>query len=357
MFKKSVIAFAVIFTLLLSIAHAKNNPSITCSNLTANFSYAPTTIYQGNNVQFTDMSTIGSGTIDSWLWSIDGGFTFYAGQNFTYTFTNAGYYTMLHKVISSIGEIDTISQLITVLPAAEPIANFLAPDSTYISNAVQFISTSASSSGFIVAYNWDFGDGTGGSFLQNPTHVYAAAGIYNVSLSVVDNLGQSSSATRAIRVLPPAGEQIKVLCPSVDSTELYCYFQGANYQWQLSTDSGLTYNNLSDNIYYTGSNERFMQLKNIPSSWAGYKYRCVSDGNNDVEYKIVFTSSFANDAATAWEDAANWSCGTLPDANTDVIIPAGRTVILNSNASCGTITVSPGASFIINTGFTLTITH
>ncbi|MBL0359142.1 MAG: PKD domain-containing protein [Chitinophagaceae bacterium] len=326
------------------------------NNLTADFSYSPTTIYEGNNVQFTDMSAISTGTIDSWLWSIDGGFTFYTGQNFTYTFTNAGNYTILHKVISSLGDIDTISKLITVLPASAPIAKFSAPDSIYISASVQFINTS-SSSGIIVAFSWDFGDGMQGSFLQNPVHTYALAGVYAVRLIVIDNLGQGDTVTKMIRVLPPAGVQIKALCPAVDSTQLFCYFPGANYQWQLSTDSGITFSNISDNTYYIGSNERFIQLKNIPSSWAGYQYRCIAGSNIDVIYKIVFTNLFTGNGDNTWENPANWNCGNLPDANTDIVIPAGSTVVLNSNASCRTITVSPGASFTINPGFTLTITH
>ena len=42
--------------------------------------------------------------------------------------------------------------------------------------------------GVIVAYDWDFGDGNIGSG-PNPSHTYAADGIYTVSLAVADDAG------------------------------------------------------------------------------------------------------------------------------------------------------------------------
>mgnify|MGYP001811921989 FL=1 len=49
--------------------------------------------------------------------------------------------------------------------------------------------------GTIVAYEWDFGDGT---VIPNagptPTHTYSAAGVYHVALTVTDDAGVSDSA-------------------------------------------------------------------------------------------------------------------------------------------------------------------
>jgi PKD repeat protein len=47
--------------------------------------------------------------------------------------------------------------------------------------------------GFIAAYDWDFGDGTG-STLANPSKTYQTPGTYPVSLVVVDNAGLSSAS-------------------------------------------------------------------------------------------------------------------------------------------------------------------
>ncbi|MCA6073337.1 PKD domain-containing protein [Fulvivirga sedimenti] len=52
----------------------------------------------------------------------------------------------------------------------------------------------------IVAWEWDFGDGTSASNLQNPTHQYAAAGFYDVTFTVTSDLGCSSTIVQNIRV-------------------------------------------------------------------------------------------------------------------------------------------------------------
>jgi VCBS repeat-containing protein len=48
--------------------------------------------------------------------------------------------------------------------------------------------------GTIVSYDWDFGDGNTGNGV-NPTHTYAAAGTYTVSLTVTDDGGATDTAS------------------------------------------------------------------------------------------------------------------------------------------------------------------
>ena len=61
--------------------------------------------------------------------------------------------------------------------------------------------------------------------------------------------------------------------------------------------------------------------------------------------------------STAWEDAGNWSCGTVPTAVSEVHVNSGLTnyPIVNSSATCKKLYTSPGASVTITTGFTLDI--
>ena len=66
--------------------------------------------------------------------------------------------------------------------------------------------------GVIVSAEWDFGDGTK-STQFNPSHTYAAAGVYNVRLTVADNDGLTNTTSVAIVVrngvevgLPPVAE-------------------------------------------------------------------------------------------------------------------------------------------------------
>lgn len=66
---------------------------------------------------------------------------------------------------------------------------------------------SSDSDGSIASYAWDFGDGgtgTGASVL----HSYAAAGTYDVTLTVTDNGGASSAVTHSVTVAAPSSSSI-----------------------------------------------------------------------------------------------------------------------------------------------------
>lgn len=60
---------------------------------------------------------------------------------------------------------------------------------------------------------------------------------------------------------------------------------------------------------------------------------------------------------TNWQNAANWSCGTLPDLNTDVIIPNGapNMPVVNNNVSCKSLFIQPGATLTVAPGIKLGI--
>ncbi len=68
------------------------------------------------------------------------------------------------------------------------------------SSPLQVIFTDISTGGVgDLSYTWDFGDNTS-SNLQNPTHTYAVADDYTVRLTVVDESGQSDTATARVTV-------------------------------------------------------------------------------------------------------------------------------------------------------------
>jgi hypothetical protein len=71
---------------------------------------------------------------------------------------------------------------------------------------------------------------------------------------------------------------------------------------------------------------------------------------------FIYGCSWTGAVSTAWENPSNWSCETLPDSTTNVIIGSGN-VILNSNVTVKSMTLSPTANFTINSGFNLTIAH
>jgi hypothetical protein len=144
------------------------------------------------------------------------------------------------------------------------------------------------------------------------------------------------------------------LCPPVAGTTISAIISGAAYQWQVDIGSGFT--NINDNLNYTGTTTASLKLLNITTSWYGRKYRCVVDGNFSKVYQLQFVAGFTGNGGTAWEAPANWSCGFVPDANTDVVINTGNAVV-NANASCRSIQIKPSANLIVNSGKILTISH
>lgn len=146
------------------------------------------------------------------------------------------------------------------------------------------------------------------------------------------------------------------ICPGNYNT-ITSNLTGTTYQWQVNTGSG--FNNITDNTIYSGTATKFLQLKNIASSYYGYQYRCLVDG---VSYSDIislkFVSYWNGFVSKAWEDPANWSCGNVPDANCDVVIQSSpNSPEVNSNANCRSTTVNPGTTITVKAGFKLDVTH
>jgi len=62
-----------------------------------------------------------------------------------------------------------------------------------------FSNHSSDADGSIVAYNWDFGDGST-STQANPSHYYSSEGTYSVTLTVTDDDGATASTTNSVFV-------------------------------------------------------------------------------------------------------------------------------------------------------------
>ena len=87
-------------------------------------------------------------------------------------------------------------------PNSPPIASFTAtPSSGTVPLTVQFnASASADSGGSIAGYSWNFGDNSAAGSGATTSHVFQAAGVYTVTLTVTDNLGATGLATHQVTV-------------------------------------------------------------------------------------------------------------------------------------------------------------
>jgi len=171
---------------------------------TAQFSGSPTSGQAPLTVQFTDQSTPGSSPVTAWSWSFGDGATS-AARSPSHTYTVAGSYTVSLTVTTSAGQdTQTKTSYVNASSSVAPTAQFSgSPTSGAAPLTVQFTDQSTPGSSQITAWLWSFGDGST-STAQDPSHVYAAAGSYTVSLKVLTSAGQNTQTrTNYVAVSSP----------------------------------------------------------------------------------------------------------------------------------------------------------
>lgn len=144
-------------------------------------------------------------------------------------------------------------------------------------------------------------------------------------------------------------------CLSEPAFNIASTITGATYQWQQSIDS-ISYTDIVNDTNFEGANTSTLTLKNIPSSWYGRRYRCLTDNGNSIFYTLTFLNSWTGAANTNWNNSSNWSCGNIPDANTDVVIQSG-TVTVSSDVTVRSLTVKPGANVIVTPGVQVIVSN
>jgi len=84
---------------------------------------------------------------------------------------------------------------------------------------------------------------------------------------------------------------------------------GATYQWQVSTNNGSSWTNLSNGSFYSGVTDSILQITNPIYSMNGYLYRCLAtnfcgtiNSGSGAKLNVISLSVFSNTTATA--------CGT-----------------------------------------------
>ncbi len=140
------------------------------------------------------------GTIASWSWNFGDGTTG-SGMTTMHTYNAPGVYTATLTVQDNDGN----KNLVTFRSPITAQSTNTAPTALFsvsgVANSAPLMlrfdgSLSFDPDGLIVAYAWDFGDGTTGAG-EIITHTYAAFGTYTSTLTITDNDGASSVAVDA----------------------------------------------------------------------------------------------------------------------------------------------------------------
>ena len=146
-------------------------------------------------VNFINNTTGGGG--NSYTWNFGDGSGTSSQQNPSYTYTTPGTYTVtLTATVGSCVDVDSIVNYITVTPG--PVARFTA-GSVCLGETVYFVNTSTGAT----SYLWDFGDASGTSALQNPTHVYTVGNTFTITLISSDgNCADTTTQTVTVNPAP-----------------------------------------------------------------------------------------------------------------------------------------------------------
>lgn len=197
-----------------ALVYSVASPSFSFADVCASdsASYINSTSYSGN------LATL------SYAWSFGDASTS-SQANPKHRYASPGNYSVQLTSTTQEGCNSSASQLISIY--SMPASNYTFADVCLLS-PMNFTSTSTVSNGTL-SYQWDFDDGSN-SVLQNPLHLYAADGVYNVVLIASTNFNCKDTIAKSVTVHP---------LPFVDfSNSPVCDGQPSSFAQQASVSVG-----------------------------------------------------------------------------------------------------------------------
>lgn len=161
----------------------------------ARYSY-PGIICAGNSsLLFDNSNVLPPDSVTSWLWRFNQADLFNT-PNVSYNFPWQGNVPVTLTVSTTKGCVDSISGSVEVFPPLNADFSF---SRICIGDSTKFVDITPSLS--VVRWQWNYGDGTFFSPLQNPAHRYFASGLYNVSLAIENAIGCTDTVAKQILIV------------------------------------------------------------------------------------------------------------------------------------------------------------
>jgi PKD repeat protein len=278
---------------------------------------------------FTDISTHPSGTIAGWRWNFGDGATS-TDANPSHIYAAAGTYDVTLEVTDAAGRSDDVTQSLSIsltqnLP---PTAAFTVPNCA-VSAPCQFADGSSDADGGIATRTWNFGNGAT-STAEAPSAIYATAGSYQVTLTVVDDAGDSTAVTQSVTV-GPKPDRMPVAAFTAPSCNVgsVCQFEDSSTdpdgtivsrRWQLGNGSGSTLRNptvtyratrsysvtltVTDNTGATASVTRMISVAAARPATAPISLNLSSGTSQDHQYVMVTWSGASGPAVDLYRNGA-----------------------------------------------------
>ncbi len=275
---------------------------------------------------FVDGSSDSNGSIVSRAWNFGDDSTS-ADTSPVHTYGAPGTYTVTLKVTDDGNATGTTSQQVTMrLP---PIARFDFSCAGLSCTMTSEKSTDArGSSTAIVSRSWTFGDGAV-SLEASPSHTYASAGTYSITLTVVDVDGESGSATESVSLAaPPAGT------PPTAAFRVSCSSATCNFTDE-SADPGGSVTAWSWTFGDGGTSTARNPIHTYPVSGSGqFTVRLTVTDNDGATSVASKTITVSPPAGLQCRDASN--TGELVGCQI-VLAQAARIEVVLTDRECGAV--------------------
>lgn len=143
------------------------------------------------------------------------------------------------------------------------------------------------------------------------------------------------------------------ICEGADPTFSVVASNAISYQWEFRTSAAGTFANVPNNATYDNETTATLTVNNVTAAMSGYQFRCVATGgtapvatSNAATLTVNSYGTWNGSVNTNWNNAANWNCGQVPDATTNVTINSGgnQPLVNITNAVCNNITINSGAT-------------
>jgi PKD repeat protein len=214
--------------------------TVTGTGPSADFSYAPASPVEGDDVQFNDEST-SFDPIVSWSWDLDGdGTVDSTEQDPDWTYLAEGDYTVCLTVTDDDGDSDTHCETIHIgnnAPSVDLVANVTSGGEGLDVHFDCSVAGGNPPYSFLI----DFGDGTSVS-AASADYTYSAEGDYTVTCTVTDSDGDSGSDSLTISISNDLPEATLVLNTTLGTEPLSvmanCSAALGNEPYSFSIDFG-----------------------------------------------------------------------------------------------------------------------
>ncbi|HEY4966365.1 MAG TPA: PKD domain-containing protein, partial [Puia sp.] len=201
---------------------------------------------------FKDLSTANpaGNKIVNWLWDFGDGSTSNAQAPPAHTYAIPGTFTPNLTVTDNFGCSATLDSPVSITVSI-PVANFAVSEDSSCPNAPNPIRfTNNSTGGFNPIYTWNFGDGTNSNAFA-PLYAYTAVGSYNVTLSMTDAYGcTSTSLPQKIVVDTPHADFTMSgnysACPPFNVNFTFIGQYALKYNWDFTDGNGSIIKNPSN---------------------------------------------------------------------------------------------------------------